>query len=62
MFTPNGLSVSVRVSRMAARSASGFGCVSAVRMPVCPRVSCGGGVFGGMFAMGDGARTESACV
>jgi hypothetical protein len=33
MFTPKGLSVLRRVSRMATRSASGSGCVSAVRMP-----------------------------
>jgi hypothetical protein len=34
MFTPKGLSVVRRVSRIASRSASGLGCVSAVRIPV----------------------------
>ena len=33
MFTPKGLSVIRRVSRIASRSASGLGWVSAVRMP-----------------------------
>jgi hypothetical protein len=34
MFTPKGFEVKLRVSRMAVRSASGDGCVRAVRMPV----------------------------
>lgn len=33
MFTPKGFEVSFRVSRMAARRASGLGWVSAVRIP-----------------------------
>ena len=33
MFTPNGFEVSVRVSRIAARSASGDGWVNAVSKP-----------------------------
>ena len=33
MFTPNGFEVSVRVSRIAARSASGDGWVNAVSRP-----------------------------
>ena len=33
MFTPKGFEVSLRVSRMAWRSASGDGWVSAVRIP-----------------------------
>jgi len=34
MFTPKGFEVSLRVSRIAVRKASGEGCESAVRMPV----------------------------
>ena len=33
MFTPNGSFVSLRVSRIATRNASGEGCVRAVRTP-----------------------------
>src|SRR6267142_4410395 len=43
MFTPKGLSVFPRVSRMASRNASGLGWVSAVRMPadtLTTRVRC----------------------
>jgi len=36
MFTPKGFEVSLRVSRIAVRRASGEGCESAVRMPVYP--------------------------
>ena len=34
IFTPKGLDVSFRVSRMAVRRASGEGWVSAVRIPI----------------------------
>lgn len=34
MLTPNGLEVSLRVSRMASRSAEGLGWVKAVRIPI----------------------------
>ena len=39
MLTPKGLGVNLRVSLIASRNASGFGCVSAVRTPMKDRVS-----------------------